>query len=89
MPARCYVSAPLRGLGSLVFEGALYLSARSNQGNTVAHNIPYSGKLKLSRIKGEATFRDSYFHDQSNLQKGVARIQCGAWLQWHGRVHCK
>ena len=25
----------LRGLGSLVFEGALYLSARSNQGNTV------------------------------------------------------
>ena len=25
----------VRGLGSLVFEGALYLSARSNQGNTV------------------------------------------------------
>ena len=25
----------VRGLGSLVFEGALYLSAHSNQGNTV------------------------------------------------------
>ena len=29
------VAAPQTGLGSLVFKGALYLSARSNQGNTV------------------------------------------------------
>ena len=29
----------LRGLGSLVFEGALYLSARSNQGNTVITSV--------------------------------------------------
>ena len=27
----------LRGLDSLVFEGVLYLSARSNQGNTVVY----------------------------------------------------
>ena len=31
-----YIPLPrLRVLGSLVFEGALYLSARSNQGNTI------------------------------------------------------
>ena len=28
----------------------------------------FSG-YKLSRIKGEASFRDSYFHDHSNLQR--------------------
>ena len=33
----------LRGLGSLVFEGALYLSARSNQGNTVCY-IVFKGR---------------------------------------------
>ena len=34
--SRFYTPPPrLRGLGSLVFKGALYLSARSNQGNTV------------------------------------------------------
>ena len=43
----------------------------------------FSGE-KLSRIKGEASFHDSYFHDQSNLQKGVAHstMWCMAAMAW-------
>ena len=32
----------------------------------------FSGE-KLSRIKGEASFRDSYFHDHSNFVEDIAR----------------
>ena len=39
----------------------------------------FSG-YKLSRIKGEASFRDSYFHDQDGVTRTI--LWCMAAMAW-------
>ena len=57
--------------------------APTNSKKTYVTVLPYSRNLQWieTRIKGEASFRDSYFHDHSNLQSTIL-LWCMATMAW-------